>query len=88
MTKYTRGTPLTAAEIELYKKSFDGLTPTGETIVKEGDDCRITKVVFKGRWTPYGAIRDCGGYYIEAGYSAYRRISKDLSTVVDDVDAR
>lgn len=86
MTIYMRGNPLTADEMAFFGKSYKGLRPTGETIVKKWDGGSISKVVFKGSWTPSGAIRDCGDHYIEAGYSAYRRISKDLTKIVDDVD--
>ena len=88
MTKYIRVENLNQNEIECYTKLNQScnLVATGEAIRKEWDGGAITKVVYKGNWTPYGYIRDCGDHYIEALYSSYRRISKDLQTIVDDVE--
>lgn len=86
MTIYTKGEKLTQEEMALFEKSFKDLSPTGETVVKNFENGSITKVVFKGNRTPWGAIRDCGDHYIEALSSRYDRISKDLQTVTEDVE--
>ena len=94
MTTYKRGENLNGEDMEFFGKSYKGLIPTGETIVKEWhgseewDNSMVSKVVFKGNWTPYGCIRDCGDHYIEALYSSYRWISKDLQTIKEDVADR
>lgn len=83
---------LTKDEAQWYNRQYAGLTATGELIQKtydSGDDLGkdvITKVVFQGCWTPCGAIRDCGDHYIEALYSSYKWISKDLTTIKTDVE--
>lgn len=77
---------------QYYNRRYNGLTATGELIQKTYDAGQdlgkdvITKVVFKGSWTPCGAIRDCGDHYIEALYSSYKWISKDGTTIIYDVE--
>lgn len=89
---YTRGEPLDRNDLRHYQRlnAERGLKPTGETIIKSwtdrGRSYESRKVVFKGRWTPYGCIRDCGDHYIEAQIDRYSRISKDLQTITDDVE--
>lgn len=87
---YEFGKPLSLEDASFYSRRYIGLTATGETIVKRwcehGCECSITKVVFKGGYTPYGAIRDCGDHYIEALYSRYLWISKDLMCIINDVE--
>ena len=83
---------LTEDETQWYNRHYAGLTATGELIQKTYDSGAIlgknviTKVVFKGSWTPFGAIRDCGDHYIEALYSSYKWIGKDLTTIKTDVE--
>lgn len=86
MTIYIKGENLNAEDMKFYSKSFKGLKPTGETIKEISDNHSQTTVVFKGSWTPYGCIRDCGDHYIKALYSSYRWISKDLQTTREDVE--
>lgn len=88
MIVYTKGENLEKEDMLFYtaiNKNI-GLIPTGETIKKTHNTGSETKVVFKGNRTPYGFIRDCGNYYIEARYSEYVKISKDLKTITIDVD--
>ena len=88
MIIYTKGENLTKDDMLFYtsiNKNL-GLIPTGETIKKCCDSGSETKVVFKGNHTPFGFIRDCGNYYIEARYSEYVKLSKDLKTITKDVD--
>lgn len=77
------------------KKWYDtkGYHMTGETLsitygdyYGEGHDTTIVYVVFKGSWTRYGTVRDCGNHYIVAGYSSYTRIDKGTFEVTKDVD--
>ena len=88
MTIYEKGQSLTEEEKFFFTavNKGTGLIPTGETIKKTYSTGIETKAVFKGKWTPYGYIRDCGKYYIEARYSEYVKISKDLKTITRDVD--
>ena len=88
MTVYIKGEPLAAREMNYYGACYKGLTPTGETIHKVSDRESSAKVVFNGSWTPFGVIRDCGDHYIEALYSSYRWISKDLKHTREDVEDR
>lgn len=87
---YEFGNPLSMEDAAFYSRRYKGLTATGETIVKRwcehGCECSITKVVLRGFYTPQGAIRDCGDHYIEALYSRYLWISKDLKYIIDDVE--
>lgn len=92
MLKYSKGESITKKDAEWYSKQFRGLKATTEIITKTYTDMGRTYetniVVFKGSWTPYGAIRDCGDHYIEALYSSYRWISKDFQTIIEDVEDR
>lgn len=88
MTIYIKSEPLTAEDMEWFRKSYKGLKPTGEAIREISDHRSQTTVVFKGNWTPFGCIRDCGDHYIKALYSSYRWISKDLKTTREDVEDR
>jgi len=75
-------------------KWFDrrGYHMTGETLTIRddyyGDEyaTETTFVVFKGRWTRYKTVRDCGDHYIYAGYSSHIRIEKDTLEITFDVD--
>lgn len=86
MTVYIKGEPLTTREMVYFGACYEGLIPTGETIKEISDNHSQTTVVFKGSWTPYGCIRDCGDHYIKALYSSYRWISKDLQATREDVE--
>ena len=88
MTVYIQGEPLTTREMAYFGACYEGLIPTGETIREISDRESQTTVVFKGSWTPYGAIRDCGDHYIKALYTSYRWISKDLMHTMEDVEDR
>ena len=39
-------------------------------------------------WTPFGAARDCGDYYIVARYDRYDRVDKKTLAITKDVDDR
>ena len=70
------------------KKWFNrsGYTMTGETLTL-GDDLRQTEyVVFKGTWTRFDTVRDCGDHYIKAQYSRYDRIDKETLEITVDVE--
>lgn len=77
----TRGT---IEKTERNRTWFDrrGYHMTGETL-ELGD---TTFVVFKGSWTRYGTVRDCGDHYIYAGYSSYTRIDKETLEITRDVE--
>lgn len=90
-TEYCRDHDLTEEEKGYFQHSYRGLVPTGEVLVKRlfsftdfGGRYYISKVVFKGSYTPCGAIRDCGEYYIEAQYSRYVKIDKRTLKVIDN----
>lgn len=73
------------------RKYFEirGLKMTGETLTlgdPNGSNC--TYVVFSGRCTPYGYVRDCGDHYIKAQYSRYDRIDKATLEITRDVEDR
>ncbi len=77
------------------KKAYGsrGYNPTGEVIAVDWRDeenavgCVYCEyVVFKGSWTRYDTIRDCGDHYIWARYSRYDRIDKETLQVTKDVE--
>lgn len=73
------------------KKYFEinGMKMTGETItLGEPNGTQCEYVVFKGRTTPYGYVRDCGDHYIKAQWSRYDRIDKDTFKITHDVEDR
>lgn len=68
-----------------------GYTMTGETLTEETTDISgatsVTEwVVFKGTWTRYMSVRDCGDHYIIARYSRYDRINKNDLSIIKDVE--
>lgn len=65
-----------------------GYHMTGETLTIDYGNESCEYVVFKGSWTRYGTIRDCGDHYIMAGYSRYDRIDKDTLEITEDVEDR
>lgn len=77
------------------KKWYDrkGYHMTGELLCMDWRDekdavgCVYCEyVVFKGSWTRYDTIRDCGDHYIWARYSRYDRIDKKTLEVTRDVE--
>jgi hypothetical protein len=82
-------------ELEEARKQFDrkGYHITGEILCYDWRDeekaagcvyCEF--VVFKGSWTRYDSVRDCGDHYIRAKYSSYERIDKETLDVTKDVE--
>lgn len=78
--------------IELSEKNRDwfnrpGYEMTGET-VKIGWSHGYTEnlIVFRGDWTRYGTVRDCGDHWIHAGWSSYIRINKDTYEITYDAE--
>lgn len=43
-------------------------------------------IVFKGSWTRYDTVRDCGDHYIIARYSRWDRIDKATMEITFDVE--
>lgn len=72
------------------KKWYDrkGYHMTGETLILGDDNCQTEYVIFKGSWTRYMSVRDCGDHYIYAGYSSYYRIDKGTLKITEDVEDR
>lgn len=64
----------------------DGFKMTGETLRLGNEFESTTYVVFTGRWTPYGMVRDCGDHYIKAQYDRYDRIDKKTLEITRDVE--
>ena len=90
---YTPGSQLEADDLAWYNKinARYGLHTDGQTLVKktkmsDGWPHATTLIIFTGTHTPFGYVRDCGDHYIEALYSSYRWISKDLTTIIEDVE--
>ena len=67
----------------------DGFEMTGELLIHnmivDGLERETHYVVFKGRYTPYGMVRDCGDHYIRAKYASWDRIDKGTLKVTYDV---
>lgn len=63
-----------------------GLIPTGELIREEWQTGAQSLVVFRGKWTPWGCLRDCGDHYIIARWDRYDRIEKTSLKVTLDVE--
>lgn len=61
---------------------------TGETLTIGTEYENTTYVVYTGRHTVYGTIRDCGDHYIRACYDRYDRIDKETLTITKDVEDR
>lgn len=79
----------TIEKTEENKKWFDrrGYHMTGETLRlgwESGESAEY--IVFKGSWTRYDTVRDCGDHYIKAQYSRYDRIDKKTLEVTYDVE--
>ena len=72
-----------------YEKMNPGYTVTGATLHEsfpDGSGC--TNIIFKGKYTRYGMVRDCGDHYIIARYSRYDRIDKGTLKLTKDVEDR
>lgn len=72
---------------------YRGYHPTGEILAVDWRDDEnavglvyCTYIVFKGSWTRYDSIRDCGDHYIWARYSRYDRIDKATLEITKDVE--
>lgn len=80
--------------IEKTKENMDwynrkGYKMTGETLKLGEPGVMVCEyVVFKGTWTRYGTVRDCGDHYIKAEYSSYTRIDKETLEITYDVEDR
>ena len=86
MKALKRGTIKRTAENKAYFER-NGLKMTGETLtLGDTDGGNTTYVVFTGKRTPYGYVRDCGDHYIKAQYSRYDRIDKNTLEITKDVD--
>ncbi|MCM1124594.1 MAG: hypothetical protein NC416_18620 [Eubacterium sp.] len=75
------------------KQDWKGFVYTGEIIEIEYEDSAVGTItnsyrVVKGKFTPYGGIRDCGDHYIKANYSSYDRIDKKTLEIEKDVEDR
>lgn len=68
--------------------NINGMKMTGETLTLGDENSNCTYVVFKGRRTPYGYVRDCGDHYIKAQYSRYDSIDKETLEITVDVEDR
>lgn len=66
----------------------NGYTMTGETLTLGDEQRKTTYIVFKGSWTRYDTVRDCGDHYIKAQYSRYDRIDKETLEITRDVADR
>lgn len=74
-------------------QDWKGFEYTGEIIEIEYPDSMTGTItngyrVVKGKFTPYGGIRDCGDHYIKANYSTYDRIDKETLEITKDVEDR
>lgn len=75
------------------KRFFDrkGYHMTGkilkETVVDDNGLESVTEwVVFKGSWTRYCSVRDCGDHFIIARYARWDRVDKDTLEITYDVE--
>ena len=72
------------------KQDWTGFEYTGEIMEVEyenrngGIQSEGLRVI-KGKYTPCGAVRDCGDHYIKANYSSYNRIDKETFAITKDV---
>lgn len=78
----------TIEKTEENKRFYDrkGYHMTGKTLKLGTEDSYTEYVVFKGSWTRYMSVRDCGDHYIYAGYSEYYRIDKKTLEITEDVE--
>ena len=78
---------LSQEDTDYYTSMNKGFTATADClkVTYESGESE-TYVIFKGNWTPYGMVRDCGDHYIRARYCGYERIDKDTLTVTEYVE--
>lgn len=67
---------LTPENKEFYNRADYRMTGKTLTIEYENGNT-VSYIVFTGKFTRYGSIRECNDHYILAGYSSYYRIEKD-----------
>lgn len=86
---YKQGLRLSKSDKKWFEDLNPGFITTGDVIELWEDDVMgnnrkvISKIVFKGPFTPHMAIRDCGSYYIEAKYSRYIKLDKKTLKIID-----
>lgn len=73
---------------EVNKRLFDrkGYHMTGETLRLGNENESTEYVVFRGSWTRYNTVRDCGDHYIKAQYDRYDSIDKETLVITRDVE--
>ena len=73
---------------EVNKRLFErkGYHMTGETLRLGNENESTEYVVFRGSWTRYGTVRDCGDHYIKAQYDRYDSIDKETLVITRDVE--
>lgn len=78
----------TIEKTEENKKWYDrkGYHMTGETLTLGDENRGTTYVVFKGGWTKYMSVRDCGDHYVYAGYSSYYHIDKKTLEITESLE--
>lgn len=60
-----------------FEKAYPGFKCTRQSLTESyPDGSSITRVVFKGSFTPFGMCRDCGDHYIIAKWTHYARVDK------------
>lgn len=68
-------------------QDWKGFEYTGELMEIKSKKGEITVFrIVKGKFTPSGGVRDCGGHYIKANFSSYDRIDKATMQVVEDAE--
>lgn len=70
------------------KRWYDrkGYHMTGETLRLGNENENTNYVVFRGSWTRYGTVRDCGDHYINAQYDRFDSIDKETLVITRDVE--
>lgn len=77
--------PTTPENKEFYNRADYKMTGKTLTIEYENGNT-VSYIVFTGKFTRYGSIRECNDHYILAGYSSYYRIEKDSFVITSDVE--
>jgi len=68
-------------------QDWKGFIYTGELMkIEVGSREHTVLRVVKGKFTPSGAVRDCGDHYIKANHSSYTRIEKGTMKMTNDVE--
>lgn len=76
---------LTELNMEWFNRP--GYEMTGETVtIGWSNDTASRQIVFRGDWTRFNTVRDCGDHWIFAGYTGYTRIDKNTFEITPDVD--